>query len=270
MWLSAALCTAALVQAREPSLREVLSRAGDYAADYHQAMATAVAEEQYTQTLRSREGSGPPTIEHRTLISDFLIVSGAPGEPSWMAFRDVLEVDGTAVRDHEDRLQRLFASGGDAVDRALAISRESARYNLGRLVRTINVPIVALDFLLPATRGRFGFHKDGRVIDARGQLLWDVSFSERDRPTIIKTPSGKDIVARGSFLIDPVDGRVVQTTLDVKVAKIVVQYEIEPRLQISVPVKMTESYQMPQETLEAVAIYSNFRRFETGARIVPR
>jgi hypothetical protein len=53
-------------------------------------------------------------------------------------------------------------------------------------------------------------------------------------------------------------------------ATIVVEYAIEPRLHISVPVRMTESYQMAQETLDAVATYSNYRRFETGVRIIPR
>jgi len=53
-------------------------------------------------------------------------------------------------------------------------------------------------------------------------------------------------------------------------ATIVVDYGMEPRLGIWVPVKMTESYRMPDETLEAVASYSNYRRFETSVRVVPK
>ena len=253
---------------REPSLREVIRRAGDYVTRYHLAMETVIAEERYAQTLVKvpEDGTHP---QERALLSDFLILSGEPGETPWMAFRDVLEVDGTPVRDRDDRMQRLFAAGGDAVARAMAINRESARYNLGHIVRTINTPIVALDFLLPDAQRRFRFTKDS-VRSSDGEV-WNVSFKERDRPTIIRTPEGRDVQARGSFAIDPIDGRVVETVLELLgVARITVVYAVDPRLQISVPVKMTEAYVLTDEKLNAVATYSNYRKFETGVRIVPR
>ena len=53
-------------------------------------------------------------------------------------------------------------------------------------------------------------------------------------------------------------------------ATLAVEYAMEPRLRIWVPVKMTESYRMPDETLDAIASYSNYRRFETNVRLVPR
>jgi hypothetical protein len=267
--LGLAVSTESAFGSSEPSLRDVIRRAGDYVTRYHLAMETVIAEERYAQTLVTVAEDGSHTTQTRALLSDFLILSGEPGETPWMAFRDVLEVDGTPVRDRDDRMQRLFAAGGDAVARAMAINRESARYNLGHIVRTINTPIVALDFLLPDTQRRFRFTRDS--VRSSAGAIWNVSFKERDRPTIIRTPEGRDVQARGSFGIDSIDGRVVETVLELLgVARITVVYAVDPRLQISVPVTMTEAYDMAGERLSAVATYSNYRKFETGVRIVPR
>ena len=43
----------------------------------------------------------------RTLRSDFLLVR-YPEDTHWQAFRDVAEVDGKPVRDHDARLTKLF------------------------------------------------------------------------------------------------------------------------------------------------------------------
>lgn len=263
-WLALAIA-AAVVQPGPPSLKDVLARAAEYVASYHGSMATVVAEERYVQTLTAK-GDGSPT--QRTLLSDFAIVAGEGYQP-WMAFRDVLEVDGRPVRDRDGRMERLFSRGAD-IDLALAINRESARYNLGTIVRTINTPTVALDFLLRDEQSRFKFRRRDQPAPADG--TWEIAFEERDRPTIIKTPMGRDVVSRGSFAIDPADGHVVRSTLtllDMR-ATLAVEYAMEPRLRIWVPVKMTESYRMPDETLDAIASYSNYRRFETNVRVVPR
>ena len=39
------------------------------------------------------------------------------------------------------------------------------------------------------------------------------------------------------------------------------EFRIDPRLGIRVPIKMTERYGMTGETIDAVARYSDFRRF---------
>jgi hypothetical protein len=263
-WLAIPIL-AAVVQPAAPSLKDVLARAADYVASYHESMAVVVAEERYVQTLTTK-GEASPT--QRTLLSDFAIVGGEGAQP-WMAFRDVLEVDGHAVRDRDGRMERLFSRGAD-IDLALAINRESARYNLGTIVRTINTPTMSLDFLLRGQQSRFRFRRRDRSALSDG--TWEIAFDERDRPTIVKTPLGRDVASRGSFAIDPADGHVVGSTLtlmDMR-ATIVVEYAMEPRLGIWVPAKMTETYRMPDETLAAVASYSKYRRFETGARVVPR
>jgi hypothetical protein len=53
-------------------------------------------------------------------------------------------------------------------------------------------------------------------------------------------------------------------------ATISVVYEIEPRLQIAVPVKMVENYLLERTQLDGIATYSNYRRFETAARVISK
>jgi hypothetical protein len=168
---------AALPQERKPSLAEVLSRAGDYVVRYHEAMTTVVAEERYVQRLTPQSQSESGVIswetrpQERTLLSDFVIISGAGGEPPWMTFRVVLEVDGKPVRDGRHQLQALLSSG--AVDRAKVLSTESARYNLGPqgFMRTINIPTLALDLLLPSAVSVTRRREWMRLVEPSGRSL---------------------------------------------------------------------------------------------------
>src|SRR5262247_1162401 len=92
----------------EPSLGDVLARAAAYVTAYHRAVASVIAEERYVQRLivaTEATSSASQTLEERTILSDFIIISGAEGEPAWMAFRDVREVDGVAVRRDDDRMR---------------------------------------------------------------------------------------------------------------------------------------------------------------------
>ena len=71
---------------------------------------------------------------------------------------DVFEVDGNPVRDRQERLTRLFNDSSAAgSDRMAAIINESARYNIGDIVRTVNTPLMPLLFLDPEHQPRFKF-----------------------------------------------------------------------------------------------------------------
>ena len=78
--------------------------------------------------------------------------------------------------------------------------------------------------------------------------------------------------SKGSFRIDPVDGRVAESTLRLMDggAVISVSYEVDRRLQIAVPSVMSERYEFGQELIAGDATYTNYRRFETGVRIIPK
>jgi hypothetical protein len=254
-----------------PSLKVVLGRAGEYVVRFERDLATLVAEEHYIQ-----EVVGAST-EHRELRSDLLFVSQLGGH-RYVEFRDVFEVDGRTLRERDDRLTRLASRPSDAS--MGQIVTESARYNIGDIERTINVPLLPLMFLIPENQGRFrfGVQKNGTPPSALKDLppspyftvsteVWVIEYREVERPTIIRfVDRRKDIPARGRFWIEPASGRVLMSELiaeDRTVhATIDVSYQSEPVLDLLVPIEMRETYwRADQPTrITGIATYGRFRR----------
>jgi hypothetical protein len=266
------------ILAREPRLKDVVSHVEAYLTTYEGELATLVAEEEYEQSVRS---TSTPQPIRRTLTSDFGFLR-LPGRREWLGLRDTFAVDGQPVSDHRGRLDSLFAEGSfDREALARRIVDENARYNLGLVARTINVPMLALDLLGPRNYDRVSFRKRGEE-DLDGRTVWTITFDERDRPTLVKTPDGHNRPAHGTIWIDPEEGAVLRTQIvfdrgsgDAPAASITVSYRREPALGLLVPYEMREVYRMerggePLEEIDAVARYSKFRRFGTTARIVPR
>lgn len=261
------------LQGRPATLREVLARLDAYLESYESLLATLVAEEHYEQRLElpSPAGRGDPTS--RTLRSDYALAR-SPGGHAWTGFRDTYEVDGEPVRDREDRLAALLGEGSATSARqALRISRENARYNLGEgiVARTINVPTVALDLMRPRLRSRFSFDKRGEET-VLGVGAWVVAFRERERPTILRTPDGRDRASRGAVWIDPDTGEVLRTDLSWSGSPegfIVVHYRRNERLGALVPETMLEEYRGARGVITGKATYTNYRRFATAVRVLP-
>lgn len=256
--------------AEQPRLAELLDRLATYLLDYEQRLSALVAEEQYTQTLRTRSG----TPAERVLQSDYVLVR-LPAGLAWLGFRDTYLVDGQPVRDRDSRLERLFRDGdADAMERARRLVDDSARYNLGDdlIHRTINGPTLTLDLLHRRYRTRFSYRLRGQdIVD--GRRVSKIDFEERERPPIIKTPAGDDQVTRGAAWVDPIGGAVLKTYLNVIIsptsqAKVTVSYRPDAGFGFLVPSEMNESYRGPFATITGVATYTNFRRFQTSARII--
>ena len=254
------------------SLADVLRRAAGYVEDYHRRLEAIVAEERYTQrSITPSSGE----VDTRTLGSDFMLLPGGAGEHAWFAFRDVFEVDGQAVTSTRGRLEAWLAdSRSSFMHKARALALEQARYNIGPIVRTINVPTLALEILMPARQDRFRFRRTGTTTLGDAAVAV-VTFEERRRPTIIRTPEGRDLPARGTLWIEPATGRVLRTELrtgerkrDRVEATITVTYALVPRLRLLLPSTMDERYTGRDTEITCTAIYSNFRRFETEARII--
>ena len=193
--------------------------------------------------------------------------------PGWFGFRDVIEVDGKAVKDRNRRLAQLFFEKptGSLLARAL---QESARYNLGTIRRNFNVPLVALRFVAVAMAGRFQFEDSGEEF-VGGVPVRVVRYQETARPTAIRANDDGDAPARGRFWIEPGTGRVVVTKVVIGDAfsdiRIVTWYRRDERLGMLVPWRMTETYDYTQrayDVIECEATYSDFRRFETAGRMV--
>ena len=144
-WVGVLVAMAVLslsAQEAEPTLDAVLVKAAAYVTAYQNRLAGIVAEELYRQQVMVTERRGnPQTRQYRQLRSDLLLVKGA-NEGSWLQFRDVFEVDRKPIRDRDERLYKLFVGAStDAAKQADAIQMESARYNIGPIIRTINMPI---------------------------------------------------------------------------------------------------------------------------------
>jgi len=251
----------------------LLARAAAYVESYEQAFSAVVSEESYSQEIRvppralTNKISTAPGWLSRTTSADVLHAS--IGEREWVAFRDVYQVDGAAVRDRDERLQKLFIEAPPgAVGQARRILAESARYNLGELQRDINVPTMALTYLRGSNQSRSDFSVDGnQTIDGVSAVV--LEFKERATPTIVHSADG-DLPATGRVWIEPESGRVLKTEISMASrrsgAKVTVMYGAVPELTMWVPIVMTEEY-TGAETIFGKATYSKFRQFAVSTAI---
>ena len=283
-----ALVIAGVPLAAQPrTLEDVLAAAADYVARYEAELGAMIADERYDQkvtTSRRRD-------TRRRLDSHFLFLR-LPGTNEWLGFRDVYALNGREVRPRDDRLAALLVDPtADVARRARAIVEESSKYNLGRQDHTVNVPPLVLDWVTERVRPRLAFSKQGEE-RIRGVQTWRIGFKEISRPTLVRTPQGDDVISEGSYWIEPVTGRILETELishveigvpralqtwalstggpKVRTVKSVIRVSYRPdaRLSVLVPVEMREKLDVPPYgTAEGTAKYTNFRRFEATARI---
>jgi len=126
---------------------------------------------------------------------------------------------------------------------------------------------------------RIKFRRTGEET-LNGRRCWKIEAFEISRPTIIRSVDGADQVARVTAWVDPADGSVLKTVLDVNQnrqdviqTKITVVYGQIPRLGFLTPVQMVEHYYGRDDSgyteINAVATYRDDRRFDTGGRVVP-
>jgi hypothetical protein len=286
------------------NVRELMPRVASYIQAYAEQMSLVIGVERYGQWLQREDfaqaGGGARAIS-RQLVSEFALVRVGN---DWDGFRNVYEVDGQPVPDAKDRMAKLFTEkSATAIAQSRKIGAESSRYNLGALQRNFNVPTVALVFLSAANQGRFRFTKD-KDDQVGGVRVWKVKYAETQKPTLIRTSDGKDMPVTGEAWIDPVDGRVLKTHMQLDsemrvapnantggranntpdrvntTASITVTYALEPKLGILVPAEMLETYEAPMRSaftgednmtkVNCRATYSDFKRFETSATLVTK
>ncbi len=278
---AAVAASAASTHAQPMTLDAVLERAGDYVTTFQRQLAGVVAEETYTQDIHDQLPSGTTpraptrnTPMHRQLKSDLLLVKPEKAD-RWIQFRDTFEVDGHPVRDRSERLMKLFVEPTAATaDQAEQIVTESSRYNIGNVMRTINVPLLALLILDPQRRDHFKFTRVGTGSPSiAGDLkvddgIWVIRFEEMGRGTMIRTTFDRDMPSHGRFWIDPATGRVLMSELiaeDTLVAgTIVVKYQQDVLADLLVPVLMRERYYERRNTarIDGAATYGKFRQFQ--------
>ena len=118
-----------------------------FAEQYQREAPSLVVFEEYVQNATYQRG----TASNRVTTAELVMVR-LQSAAGWITFRDVLTVDKRQVHDREERLLKLLQSPeASALAQARRIAQESARFNLGRITRTINVPDMALEYLQPRT-----------------------------------------------------------------------------------------------------------------------
>ena len=252
---------------RELELQRLMARAAGYIAGYQREYSMLVAEENYVQSSRG---------QRQEIRSDLLLVRPERAD-GWVSFRDVYEVNGQTVRDRDDRLKRLFLDPSTEAQAQLdSIKTESARYNIGPIVRNINVPLFAMKFLEDRNLWRCRFKLSGTQ-DIGGVASTRIDYEETGRPTLVRHNQTDDIAARGWFLIDPASGAMTGSRLyftfpDASTIEFVVKYGRDATLGLWVPVEMTEIFLRTRQsssesslTIDARATYSKFRRFQVKA-----
>jgi hypothetical protein len=264
-----------------PTLPHLLGTAAAYVAAYEEKASFLLLEEYYVQWVQIL--GGQPSRDRR-LRSELALVNTP--DFGWIGFRDVFEVNGQRVGNRQERLQELFAAPltEETLGRARALASESARFNLGSVMRTVNYPTMALAFLRDANQPRSAFARaDATRVD--DVPTWIVEFEETRRPTLIASQldeSGtSDLPASGRFWIEPDSGRVRRSQVTFvqlrSTGSITVEYGPWPGLDLLVPVSMRESFlvhglhstgdlRQPQ-VIRGEARYSNVRQFKGTARI---
>jgi hypothetical protein len=115
----------------------------------------------------------------------------------------------------------------------------------------------------------------------RGTQTRRLDFEEFDEPTMVQDSEGRSMWSRGSAWIEPETGRLWRAELKVspdapgeyrRVALesfVRVEFALDLSLNMLVPTDMVEEFWIPRGRGSGRARYSNFRRFETAARVIP-
>jgi hypothetical protein len=251
------------------SIETVMHRASLFALQQRDALTSVRADEHYVQELRS-DGN---VLQTRRLDSEIAFVQ-LSGREEWLAFRNVVRVDGDPTGTDTARLEKLFREGSLAAQ-GTRIAEENAIYNIGRLKRTFNIPSFPTYLLMPQQQPRLRFKRASREADPSG--LWEVSYEERERPTMVRTPAGENVPVKGRFWIAPDDGHVVRATLRVETpieSDLQFTWRHDEKLAAWVPAEMRELYRRVRDVMPSgrydiacVATYSNYRRFGVDVKI---
>ncbi|HET7217996.1 MAG TPA: hypothetical protein VFJ02_08100 [Vicinamibacterales bacterium] len=257
------------------TVKNVVARAGRFAERQRDALTSVRADERYMQEIAFPDLN---VTERRLLESEIAFVQ-LSDSAEWLAFRNVLRVDGVETGSDPARLEKLFRLGAVS-EQGRRIAEENAVYNIGRLHRTLNIPTFVLHILMPQNSDRFKYRKAAeRWLGA--DRVWELEYKERERPTIVRSLDGRAVPLEGRLWIVPEDGRLVRATLHASVpvtSDLEFEWRHDPGLDTWVPSEMRERYRrIPDEKsppkspryydIISRATYGNYRRFGVDVRI---
>ena len=307
-FVTATLVVAALsATASGESARSLATRAAAYVRELDRQLPAIVGTEQYVQveSVHDVKVKLPRPVPERCDAADLASRSTLTcherhmrADIAWvpasavddvLAVREVVEVDGRPVR--AGRLMELLKGGSETDRIARELLAESATYNLVEGSRNLNLPTFPLVYL----RGDRGRLLKWRVESREGTRIV-LAFEEHQRPSVVKTADGRPLMATGRLWIEPESGRVERCEIrfqskaggtrsgssgprvTTRIAySMTVFFREDARLGIWLPVRMEELYQTEEEDgrrresrdVRGVATYGNYRRYETGGRLLP-
>jgi len=269
------------LQAPAPTIDPVLARMDAYLAAYEPKLSELIADETMTQQMSAaalslfrKHRPDIPNERRRELVSEVAFIA-LPENAGWLGFRHVKSVNRKPIADGDQSLATALARSSYEAARELLSG--SAAHNLG-LPRTTNLPNLPLEFLHQRNRKRLvarfdGFERIGAATTTR------IAFIERMTPTLIRNPDGQDMPSTIRAWIDS-SGAVLRAevttfasfrAMEESENRIRVEFAEHKALGMLVPVEMREQFPVALEYRgSSVARYSNFRRFQTSARIVPQ
>lgn len=255
----------------------VLRRATAYVDRFERTFTSVTWHERYEQELRlprrfGSSGASTTAVSARRLLESELFFAWLPADATWISVRDVVVVDGRPRPDSERRLPSLATRPSVPLPELRDLARQNGRFNLGPILRTFNEPTLALLFLDARHVGGVRFTRAGRQSGA-GRTVITYRFEERGRPTLIRTGE-RDLPARGTLAIDEATGAVWSSRIELSDpagdlnGSMAVEYQAHVVFEVLVPREMRESYASSSERVDASAVYSDFRRFQTSGRLI--
>lgn len=264
---------AVLASTQEPDADALRDRLDAYLIAYEPQLSALVADEEMTQRMQQDRW-----VTHRRIHSEVAFVA-LPANAGWLGFRRVVKVNARPVTDRGVPLAQLLSEGAsDDFDQARLLLADSAAHNLGA-PRTINLPNLPLELLHPRNRHRFAREIFGRE-KVRGTPTVVLRLDEMTTPTVIQQPGAGDMKTVVWAWVEPSSGRLLRAqvmTRDIRIgvagfdAVIRVEFREDAGVGLLVPTEMQETFYVDRgRPGTGVAKYTNYRRFQTSARIVPQ
>ncbi|MEX2271873.1 MAG: hypothetical protein WD690_10400 [Vicinamibacterales bacterium] len=254
--------------AGQPDAAQIVAAAARWIPRFNQNLSGLLFRERYRQQLALAAGIAGP---RERIIEANVFLLKLPPPRDFVLFRDVYKIDHRAVGDHTERLEKLLAAGAsdDVLQQARRLTDASARHNVGRYTRNVNIPTMALEYLAPEMIGRLRTRVAGTETVARLPAVI-VEFEETARPTLVRGVG--DVPAKGRYWIHAESGAVIRAELELTgqrtTGRMRVELELHPTLGVWVPKEMTEVWRSPAERINGFAQYDGYKRLAVSTKEV--
>jgi hypothetical protein len=258
------------------TLDQIVDRMSEYLLFYEQQLREVVADERYTQQEYVHDAMGFKRPWHSKTLQSEVAFLRLPDHSYWYGVRDTKAVDGKPLGTNGLHIADLVSAADWAV-KAAVIMAASSEQNIGTK-RNINMPTVPLEVIQSWKLLTFSDDGGDRI---RGLKVRRLEFDEVGESTLIRANGdGFRMKTHGRVWVEPATGRVWCVELDSRdlsnprpqstSVTVRIDFGMDSKLGFLVPIEMFETFPGDVERGDGHAIYSNFRKFQTSARIVPQ